>query len=319
MYIFSHCLRKNFLACFAVLQMLSIAWAQNPDTPRPRQGGGGGVGIGINIDIGSVINAVRNLQNQNKDTDNEVDKSAIEQQPFTRPPISLEQLKLQLKADQARNITRQALRTGMSERAGMKLTPQTESCAINGNFEQSNLGQWSGADNGILPRNNSSRWNITTSGINSGTLNADNSHQNLVGPGNDPTVGALLQQVRPGGGNSSVRIGNTAVNYGSELLAKSFKVSAANAIVGFSYAVVMQNPTGHSPNAQPSFAVRVLDASGNDITNNIAGGRVKLSPGSATPNVLIADAANPFFKTFGSGAGGPVGGGEVIVYKDWAC
>ena len=330
-------MKKNFkLSLFnrvgaaALVLASSLVAAQNPipgtprtETPRaetPRQGGGGGVGIGINIDIGSVINAVRNRQNSDKNTNDEVDRSAKEQLPFVRTPMSVEQLSQQLKADQARRIMRSALTTGTSQRAGFKLAPQAETCAINGNFELANLSQWAGADNGPLTRNNSSRWNITTPGINTGALNADSSHQNLVGPGNDPTLGALLQQVRPGGGSSSVRIGNTAVNYGSELLAKSFKVSASNAIVGFSYAVVMQNPGGHSPSDQPSFAVRVLDANGVDITNNIPGGRVKLSPGSVTPNVLIADAANPFFKTFGSSSGGPVGGGgEVIVYKDWAC
>jgi hypothetical protein len=312
-------IRQLFLSCLATLLLISQAWAQNPDSPAPtpRQGGGGG-GFGISIDIGSVINAVRNRQNQNKEND-EIDRSAKEQLPLVQPPMTLELLSQRLKADYARKATRQALRTGASERAGMKLAPQTETCAINGNFELSNFTQWSGADNGPAgPRNASSRFSITNSGINQGAIGLDTSHQTIVAPGNDPTLAALLQQNPANGGNSAARLGNKSVLWGGESLAKSFKVSPANAIVGFSYAVVMQNPAGHSPADQPSFAVRVLDANGVDITNNIAGGRVKLSP-SSTPNVLVADAANPFFKTFGSGAGGPLGGGDVVVYKDWAC
>ena len=289
---------------------------QRPDNP----GGGGGVGIGINIDLGSVVNLLKNLQKKDDHTDGEIEQSAKDQFQKARPSITLEQLSQQFKADAARQVRRSTLRTAAAASRGPQGTPQTESCKTNGSFESGTLASWSGADNGPLTRSNPSRFNINTVGINSGVINADTTHQTVVGPGNDPTLGALLQQVRPGGGGSAVRIGNTAVNYGAELLAKSFKVSAADAIVGFSYALVMQNPIGHDAAHQPSFTVRVLDASGTDITNNIPGGRVKLAPG-ATPNVLVADAANPFFQTFSSSSGGgPLGGGaEKIVYKDWTC
>ena len=288
-----------------------------PDKPGSDKPGGG---IGITIDLGSVVNLLRNLQKKDDHTDGEIEQSAKDQFQKARPNITLEQLSQQFKADAARQVRRSTLRTAAAASRGPQGTPQTESCKTNGSFETGTLASWAGADNGPLTRSNPSRFNINTIGINSGAINADATHQTIVGPGNDPTLGALLQQVRPGGGGSAVRIGNTAVNYGAELLAKSFKVSAQDAIVGFSYALVMQNPIGHDAAHQPSFTVRVLDASGTDITNNIPGGRVKLAPG-ATPNVLVADAANPFFQTFGSsGGGGPMGGGaEKIVYKDWTC
>lgn len=320
-------------AASALALALGAAMAQGPvqgvpgmprvDQPSQRSdnpGGGGGVGIGINIDLGNVVNLLRNLQKKDDPTDGEIEQSARDQFQKARPTITLEQLSQQFKADAARQVRRSSLRTAAAASKGQQGTPQTESCKTNGNFETGTLTSWAGADNGPLTRSNSSRFNINTIGINSGAISADTTHQTIVGPGNDPTLGALLQQVRPGGGGSAVRIGNTAVNYGAELLAKSFKVSALDAIVGFSYALVMQNPIGHGAAHQPSFTVRVLDASGTDITNNIPGGRVKLAPG-ATPNVLVADAANPFFQTFGSSSGGgPVGGGgEKIVYKDWTC
>ena len=320
-------LANSLALAAALLFSCSAALAQGlPGTPRTDQpsnqgsgGSGNGIGIGINIDVGSVVNLLRNLQKKDDRTDGEIEQSAKDQFQKVRPSITLEQLSQQFKADAARRASRSTLRTAAAVSRGQQGTPQTESCKTNGSFETGTLTSWSGADNGPLIRSDPSRFNISTIGINSGAINADTTHQTIVGPGNDPTLGALLQQVRPGGGGSAVRIGNTAVNYGAELLAKSFKVSAADAIVGFSYALVMQNPIGHDAAHQPSFTVRVLDASGADITNNIPGGRVKLAPG-ATPNVLVADAANPFFQTFGSSGGGPLGGGaEKIVYKDWTC
>ena len=320
-------LANSLALAAALLFSCSAALAQGlPGTPRTDQpsnqgsgGSGSGIGIGINIDVGSVVNLLRNLQKKDDRTDGEIEQSAKDQFQKVRPSITLEQLSQQFKADAARRASRSTLRTAAAASRGQQGTLQTESCKTNGSFETGTLTSWSGADNGPLIRSDPSRFNISTIGINSGAINADTTHQTIVGPGNDPTLGALLQQVRPGGGGSAVRIGNTAVNYGAELLAKSFKVSAADAIVGFSYALVMQNPIGHDAAHQPSFTVRVLDASGADITNNIPGGRVKLAPG-ATPNVLVADAANPFFQTFGSSGGGPLGGGaEKIVYKDWSC
>ena len=317
-------LARTLATAAALLFSCSTGFAQGvPGMPRvdqPSNQGGGGPGIGINIDLGSVVNLLRNLQKKDDPNDGETEQSARDQFQKARPTITLEQLSQQFKADAARQVRRSTLRTAAAASKGQQGTPQTESCKTNGNFETGTLTSWSGADNGPLTRSNSSRFNISTIGINSGAINADTTHQTIVGPGNDPTLGALLQQVRPGGGGSAVRIGNTAVNFGAELLAKSFKVSALDAIVGFSYALVMQNPIGHDAAHQPSFTVRVLDASGTDITNNIPGGRVKLAPG-ATPNVLVADAANPFFQTFGlPGGGGPLGGSaEKIVYKDWTC
>ena len=315
-------LASSLALAAALLFSCSTAFAQGVPgrVDQPSNQGGGGVGIGINIDVGSVVNLLRNLQKKDDRTDGEIEQSAKDQFQKARPSITLEQLSQQFKADAARQVRRSTLRTAAAASRGQQGTPQTESCKTNGSFETGTLANWAGADNGPLIRSDPSRFNISTIGINSGAINADTTHQTIVGPGNDPTLGALLQQVRPGGGGSAVRIGNTAVNYGAELLAKSFKVSAADAIVGFSYALVMQNPIGHDAAHQPSFTVRVLDASGTDITNNIPGGRVKLAPG-ATPNVLVADAANPFFQTFGSsGGGGPLGGGaEKIVYKDWTC
>ncbi len=297
-------------------------------TEQPRRSGGGG--FGINIDIGSVINLLRDVTKKNEPNEEELEQRVKDQSDKIRPRMTMEQLSQQFKTAAANKERRTSLINGSAARQGpgeRDLPPQTASCKTNGNFETGTLANWSGADNGPPSvgsnfRNDASRTNITTVGINSGVIGLDTSHQTTVGVGNDPTVGSLLQQVRPRGGGSSVRIGNTAKNFGAELLSKSFKVSAADAIVGFSYALVMQNPQKplHDATNQPAFIVRVLDNSGIDITNSISipGGRVRLTTG-ATPNVISSDINNPIFQTFIPTEKGAYGQPVPIAYKDWAC
>ncbi len=324
------------LAGFAALQLCSAAWAQNPDSPvqTPRQGGGG-VGFGISIDIGSVINAIRDRNKDNQKCDPEIERGARFQ--FENAPqagVTLEQyIAKACNERSAANVQRSAVITTLSnQRSAARGTPQSETCAVNGGFENSDFSSWAGANNGPMPRSKASLTNITTIGISSGALNLDTSHQTIASSGNDPILGALLQQVRPGSGNSAARLGNAFrdpsyyAGYGAELLAKSFKVSAANAIVGFSYALVLADGgPSHKPGGMainPRFMVRVLDSSGNEITNNIAGGRVRLSS-SATPNIVEADVNNPFFKSFTMPAYIPAGTQSTVTpllaYKDWSC
>jgi hypothetical protein len=227
--------------------------------------------------------------------------------------------------------------------------PQGQTCKVNGDFEAGGFASWTGADNGIYPtlvssssstnplRRGAPDWTkIPNLGINSGAIDSDNTHQTIVNAGNDWSVGALLQQLPPTGGTNAARIGNMVNRItstptadpmlGEELLAKSFKVTPADTVVNFSYAVLLQNPNGHSATLQPSFSVIVRDSSGNDITNNITGGRVHLSTG-VNPNELVADATQPFFMTlvpttklqeqlFGPD---PQGNLNTMLYKDWSC
>lgn len=304
--------------------------SQRPDNP----GGGGGVGIGINIDLGSVINLLRDRNKKDQKCDPEVEQAARAQFQLTPAPgLTMEQFVLKsCEQHTAANLQRRTVISTLSaQRSIQRGTRQGASCKINGSFETGDFSAWAGANNGTS-RTASSLAQITTLGINSGAINLDTTHQTIVTTGNDPTVGVLLPQVRPGGGANAARIGNTFrepswfSGQGAELLAKSFTVSAADSIVGFSYALVL-NDGGPSHKLggtaiNPRFMVRVLDSSGNDITNNIAGGRVKLSS-SATPNILEADVNNPFFKSFTMPSYSPVGTTTVVTpkvaYKDWSC
>jgi gliding motility-associated-like protein len=87
-------------------------------------------------------------------------------------------------------------------------------------------------------------------------------HQ-IFGGGVDPVVG--IPRVNPGGA-FSVRLGNGAVNgAGAARMSQSFLVDATNYFFTYSYAVVFQNPDGHTPEERPYFTVRVYDEFGGNI------------------------------------------------------
>lgn len=176
----------------------------------------------------------------------------------------------------------------------------------NGDFEQdiASSTEWSGAY-GSVPSSGDPNFATFTSGIAGGPLNSSAARQtwvpNSANPGNDPTTG--IRQVAPGGSTHAVRIGNAVNGAGAELLQKTFTVTAANSLIGFSYALVFEDPQ-HLPHEQPSFWVRVLDASGKPIT-----GVVDLGNGS---DKAVADRTNPYFQVV-------PGTGGAVVYRDWSC
>jgi gliding motility-associated-like protein len=86
--------------------------------------------------------------------------------------------------------------------------------------------------------------------------------------GFDPIVGGtILPVVPPGGGGSSLRLGNTAIGGQAARASMSFTVSAANSNFTYRYAVVLEDPTvGHTDPERPYFRVKIRDASGNVVT-----------------------------------------------------
>jgi gliding motility-associated-like protein len=88
-------------------------------------------------------------------------------------------------------------------------------------------------------------------------------HQ-IYGGGLDPVVG--ISRVNPDGGSFSVRLGNgTTTGAGAARMSQTFLVDATNYFYTYSYAVVFQNPNGHSAEERPYFTVRVYDEFGGNI------------------------------------------------------
>ena len=167
----------------------------------------------------------------------------------------------------------------------------------NGDFEAGlNPAEWQGAY-GLVPANGNPIFSSFTNGIVSGAINLGTSRQTVVGPsGTDPNVGIPLTAP---GSTRAVRIGNAVTGAGSELLSKTFTVTAANSLISFWYAVVFQDP-GHVLSNQPSFWVRVT------VSGNYVPGLVNLGNNS---DKVVADGSNVFFQKTTTG----------LLYKNSTC
>lgn len=171
----------------------------------------------------------------------------------------------------------------------------------NGDFESGlDTNEWSGAY-GVY----ANYPNALTDGFSPLNLALSNSNarQTLVGVGNDPLTG--ISQVAPGGSTQAIRLGNTAVGRGVELISKRFTVMPGQTIIGFQYAVVLQKPTGHANGNQPKFFVRVIDcADGSELRDVCNLGN--------NSNMVIADEDNPFFMS-------TTYDDDELKYTDWMC
>ena len=151
-----------------------------------------------------------------------------------------------------------------------------------------------------------------TGGLYPGPINSilNPPHQTWVGAGVDPVVGI---PTAPPGASGAARIGNVIADSGCDLLSKTFKVDAAHSLIGFWYAVVLQDYQDHDKTARPYFWVRVADSA----TGAAILGCVDFGGGA---DRVYADIFNNSF--FSSQSGTPSGftpsSPDIIVYKDWS-
>ncbi|MGZ4056140.1 MAG: PKD domain-containing protein [Bacteroidia bacterium] len=93
-------------------------------------------------------------------------------------------------------------------------------------------------------------------------------HTITSGAGVDPVGGFPV--VAPGGGSNSMMLGDgTTAGFGGATLEQTFNVTAANALLTYQYAVVIQDANSgasvHTAVQQPFFKIEVFDCSGNPI------------------------------------------------------
>lgn len=148
-------------------------------------------------------------------------------------------------------------------------------------------------------------------------------HQTIVTAGADPG-GTPIQTVAPfpSNNNFAVRLGsrwNGSHTAGSELLSKTFVVTAANANITFWYACVFMDPlplpdpnfsSRHFEIERPAFAVRVRGQSGNYIN-----GLVNLGNGLSN---LVSDRNNTTMFQYDPATPSNLVDGKII-YRDWSC
>lgn len=167
------------------------------------------------------------------------------------------------------------------------LIVQSQSTCTNSDFELGNLNGWSGQTGTCCPI-------VTTpSAIISGR------HTIMSGTGTDPNTCNNVSVVAPGG-NFSARLGNSSVGRQAEKLIYTIPVvDASNSLFIYKYAVVFQNPTGHTADDQPRFGLKIRNASG-QIINSTCG-----------QYDVVANATLPGFQTCTIDANAPV------RYKNW--
>jgi gliding motility-associated-like protein len=120
-------------------------------------------------------------------------------------------------------------------------------------------------------------------------------HTLMTQQGYDSNSNNTISYIAPGGGNYSVRLGNANAGAESERLKTTFMVTAANANLTYMYAVLLQDPPGHSVTEKPKFEIRILDYNGNQI------------PGDCGHYEVIAGLNTAGWKTKGE-----------ISYKNWS-
>jgi gliding motility-associated-like protein len=96
-----------------------------------------------------------------------------------------------------------------------------------------------------------------SSGIQSGRMAI------MSGNGTDPYSNGDIHVVSPFGGSYSLRLGNYFVGGEAEIMEKKFIVTPENASFTYEFAVVLEDPLGHSQEKKPKFEIRLMDQ--NDV------------------------------------------------------
>ena len=131
-----------------------------------------------------------------------------------------------------------------------------------------------------------------------------NSRHTVVPRGTESNLPLSTVPDNPSVNKFALRIGNTAVNRGTEMVSKSFLVTTDNFIFDFDYAVVLQNPGGgHTAAELPTFKVKIKDLS----TGRYLSGLVDLD-GTGKDYVDTANDTG-FFTTSPQG----------VLYSEWLC
>lgn len=141
----------------------------------------------------------------------------------------------------------------------------------NGTFESGNINindwnfYWEGNQGSVSGTN---RLNTGTFTGPPNNQHANQVHHQVVSNGQDPNFPALDRVWNfPTGNSKSLRLGNAHENRGLETVAKQITITPSNALLTFSYALVMEDPTTppHGNNL-PFFEVNIIEAG--NFSNN---------------------------------------------------
>lgn len=136
---------------------------------------------------------------------------------------------------------------------------QTE--CTNADFESGTFQNWNGQTGSCCAISTPTN-GLVTAPINSPTNIGQ--HVIMTGNGIDPNSCGQIPVVAPGS-TYSARLGNSDSGYGAERLRYTFNITPDNTLIIYKYAVVLENPSGHTASEQPRFEAKLLDQNGNVI------------------------------------------------------
>ena len=137
----------------------------------------------------------------------------------------------------------------------------SQSICENADFESGTFLNWQG-QTGTCCAINTPNNGLNIAPVNSATNIGQ--HVIMTGNGIDPNSCGQIPVVAPGS-IYSARLGNSDDGYGAERLRYTFNITPGNTLIIYKYAVVLENPPGHSASEQPRFEAKLLDQNGNVI------------------------------------------------------
>jgi gliding motility-associated-like protein len=173
-------------------------------------------------------------------------------------------------------------------------TPPTEPACTNMGFDAGSFAGWSGTYGYTIVQGAPGAPTPTYTPAHYGT--ASSQFTITSGAGVDPFGGFPV--VAPGGGPNSAMLGDfDTAGYGGATLEQTFNVTAANALLTYSYAVVLQDANSgaapHTPQQQPFYKIEVFDCVGNPI----ACGQYLVVGGPGIPGFTLAPGTtNVYYK-----------------------
>lgn len=117
-------------------------------------------------------------------------------------------------------------------------------------------------------------WDLTDGQVNANpyeyiniTPTSLNAQHVIVNGGNDPIIGATLPKVFPDGGGVSLQLGDGTGTGGLAAgVSQTFLVDSNSASFTYSYALVLEDPSGHTTGEKPFFKVNMYDENGDPIS-----------------------------------------------------
>lgn len=158
----------------------------------------------------------------------------------------------------------------------------------NGDFEECNDSQWEGATsnniNGFIDMANLA-------------FGFQNNRHEVVNSGPDGPTGGAINQVAEG--SCAFRLGNSSGGAQMDFAKYTFTVDNSNQDFSFRYAMVMNDPEGHTPAQKPFFGYAIVQGSNWPTAATLAANYV-------LGKKFVADKNNPFFTEH-----------NHVVYRNW--